>query len=195
MINLENKEVAIVGGGKIAFRKAKKLLEYGANLKIISPSIIPEIYNIGDEIEIIKDRYNEEHIRNSFMVIAATSSKCINEDVVSYCKKNRILCSAVDNINNSDFISVSSIKKGDLVISASTSGKSPSLSSKIIKELEYKYTEEYIEYIKLLGDIRQIVLQKCSDEHKKKKILNEIVSLSIEELKMRRYEYENSSWI
>lgn len=195
MINLENKSVAVVGGGKVAFRKAKKLLEFNCKLKVISPSLIEEFNDIKDNMKIIEDEYKEEYIENSFLVIASTSSKNTNENIAIYCREHNILCNIVDDINLSDFIVPSSIKRGDLVISVSTMGKSPSLSSKIKKDLEEKYTDEYIEYLEVLGDIRKLVLKKVHDENIKKKILNEIVDLSLEELKKRRYEYENSSGV
>lgn len=195
MLNLENKNVAVIGGGKIAYRKAKKLLEFNCKLKVISPSLIDEFNIIKKDVEIIEGEYREEYIKSSFLVIAATSSKYINENIALYCSKNNILCNVVDDIKLSGFIVPSSIKKGDLVISVSTMGKSPSLSSKIRKDLEERYTDDYIEYIEILGDIRKLVLEKYADENIKKKILNEIVDLSLEELKKRRYEYENSSWV
>lgn len=61
----------------------------------------------------------------------------------------------VDNIEISNFTVPSYIKRGDLLISVSTGGKSPSLSSKIKKEIEERYTEDYEEYLNVLGDIRK----------------------------------------
>lgn len=61
----------------------------------------------------------------------------------------------VDNIEISNFTVPSYIKRGDLLISVSTGGKSPSLSSKIKKEIEKRYTEDYEEYLNVLGAIRK----------------------------------------
>lgn len=76
----------------------------------------------------------------------------------------------------------SSIKRGDLVISVSTMGKSPMLASKIRKELEEKYTDEYEEYIFLLGEARNIILQKFNDEEKRQ-MLKSIIDMNIDKLK------------
>ncbi|SHK31727.1 precorrin-2 dehydrogenase/sirohydrochlorin ferrochelatase family protein [Tepidibacter formicigenes] len=194
MINLKNKKVTVIGGGKVAFRKVKKFLEFDCDIKVVSPLYVDKFESLKDKITIIEDEYKKEYIKDSFLVVASTSNKELNEDIAIYCRENNILCNVVDDINLSDFIVPSSIKRGDLVISVSTMGKSPSLSSKIRKELEEKYDEEYEEYVNILGEMRALVLKKCNDESEKKKILNEIVNLNIEELKKRRYEYENSSW-
>lgn len=192
MINLDNKNVTIIGGGKVAFRKAKKFLEFNCNIKLVSSSFIEDFDNI--DVKLINDNYKEDYLKESFLVIAATSSKKVNEDIASYCKTNNIMCNIADDINLSDFIVPSSIKRGDLVISVSTMGNSPSLSSKIRKELESNYGVEYEEYVSILGDIRNLVLQKCTDRNEKKRILNELVNLDLEELKKRRLDYENNSW-
>ncbi len=192
MINLDNKNVTIIGGGKVAFRKAKKFLEFNCKIKVISPSFIEEFYSI--EVKLINDEYREDYLKESFIVIAASSNKKVNEDIDNYCKENNIMCNRADNKELSDFIVPSSIKRGNLVISVSTMGNSPSLASKIRKELESNYGVEYEEYVNILGDIRNLVLKNCTDKNEKKKILNELVNLNLEELKKRRLDYENNSW-
>ncbi|WFD09896.1 precorrin-2 dehydrogenase/sirohydrochlorin ferrochelatase family protein [Tepidibacter hydrothermalis] len=192
MINLDNKNVTIIGGGKVAFRKANKFLEFNCNVKVVSTSFIKEFYSI--DVKLINDEYRSDYLKKSFLVIAATSSKKVNEDISNYCSENNIMCNIADDINLSDFIVPSSIKRGDLVISVSTMGKSPSLASKIRKELEINYGIEYEEYVSILGDIRNLVLQRCTDKDEKKRILNELVNLNLEELKKRRLDYENNSW-
>ncbi|CAH2212016.1 precorrin-2 dehydrogenase/sirohydrochlorin ferrochelatase family protein [Tepidibacter aestuarii] len=192
MIKLDNKKVTIVGGGKVAFRKAKKFMEFNCDIKVVSPSFIKDFDSI--DVKLINDEYKEDYLKESFIVIAAASNKKVNEDISSYCKENDIMCNRADNRDLSDFIVPSSVKRGDLVISVSTMGNSPSLASKIRKELESNYGIEYEEYVNILGDIRDLVLEKCTDKDEKKRILNELVNLDIEELKKRRLDYENNSW-
>ncbi len=192
MINLKGKKVTIVGGGKVAFRKAKKFLEFNCDVKVVSPLFIKDFDSIN--VKFIYDEYKSDYLKKSFLVIATTSSKKVNESIAIYCKENDIMCNIADDIELSDFIVPSSIKRGDLVISVSTMGNSPSLSAKIRKEIEINYGVEYEEYVDILGDIRNLVLEKCTDKDEKKEILNELVNLDIEELKKRRLDYENNSW-
>lgn len=188
MINLSNKRITVIGGGKVALRKAKKFLEYDAIVRVISPKILEEFINLkysyGEKLEIILEEYSDEYINDSYLVVAATSLNNINENIANYCAGNSIFCNVVDSREKSDFIVPSSIKRGDLVISVSTMGKSPSLCSKIRKELEEKYTDEYDEFIELLGKVREVVLSKYSDENTKKEILNKIVEMDLEELRI-----------
>ena len=65
----------------------------------------------------------------------------------------------------------------------STGGKSPSLSSKIKKELEEKYDDSYEEYINILGEIRQKVIKNYKNISERRKVLKDLVNLDLEELK------------
>ena len=87
-----------------------------------------------------------------------------------------------DDIELSDFIVPSTLKRGDLVISISTMGKSPALSAKIRKELEEKYTYEYEEYVELLGKAREVILENILDENEKVTLLKAMVDMNKKEL-------------
>lgn len=195
ILNIDNRLVTVFGAGEVAFRKVNNLLDYDVKIRVIAPKINNKFLTIKNRIEIIYDYYSEKYIKDSFIVIAATSDFNINKKIGLDCKKHRILCNIIDNRELSDFLTTSTVSRGSLKISISTLGKSPSLSSKIKKELEELYPQEYKEYVDLLGEIRKLVLKKCDDIRKRKAILNEIVNLNLDDLKSRRKEYENCSRI
>jgi precorrin-2 dehydrogenase/sirohydrochlorin ferrochelatase len=187
ILNLKDRLVSVIGGGEVALRKVNTLLEAGANVQVVSPEFADGFSILANRITIINACYEERFIKGSYLVIAATSSKEVNKSIAEFCRNKRILCNIVDDIELSDIIVPSSIKRGSLIISVSTLGKSPALASKIRKELEEKYTEEYEEYVELLGSIRRLLLERCSDIRERKRILREAIDLSIDEL---RYIYE-----
>lgn len=184
MIDLKDKEVTIIGGGKIAYRKANNFIEFGCNVRLVSLDFIDIFKNMSDNIKLIRDEYSEEYIQNSFIVVAATNDKDINEKIGIYCNNNNKLVNVVDNPKLSSFIVPACIKRGDLVIGVSTSGKSPSLASKIKKELENKYDNSYEEYLNLLGELRLEILAKYKNPEDKKRKLNSLIDLTIEELRI-----------
>lgn len=190
MLNLKDKRVVVIGGGNVAFRKTSSILEYGASLQVVSPEFIESFYSIRDKVQLIKESYRTEHIHKADIVIAATSRTEMNKEILNYCKSNNILCNCADDGDSSDFTIPSSMKRGDLTIAISTEGKSPALAARIKRDLEQKYSEEYEEYIRLLGEIRQLVLEKCSEEAIKREILREVINMNIMELKERRELYE-----
>lgn len=183
MINLDGKEVTVIGGGKIAYRKVKNFIDFGYKVKVISIDFIEKFKDIENSIDLIKDEYKEEYIENSFIVVAATNNRDINKSIGMYCAKKNKLVNVVDDPKLSSYIVPSTVKRGDLIIGVSTSGKSPSLASKIRKDLERVYDDSYEEYIQILGELRCKILKKYDDPVKKKQLLNEIINLNIEELK------------
>lgn len=190
-INLELKdvEITIIGGGDVAYRKCKNFLDFGKTVKVVSNKFIDEFYKLKDKVEMIEDVYKEDYIRNSFIVVAATNNKEINKRVGIYCRKSGKLVNVVDDIELSNYTVPSYVKRGDLLISISTGGKSPSLSSKIKKELEEKYDDSYEEYINTLGELRKQIIKNYEDISARKKMLNGLLNLNLEELRLLRNKY------
>ena len=182
-LKLDELDVVIIGGGEVAYRKCKNFLEFNKNVTIVSKQILNKFYDLKGNIKIIKYDYKEIYIKDASVIIAATNNRELNMEIGLYCRAKNKLVNVVDNIEISNFTVPSYIKRGDLLISVSTGGKSPSLSSKIKKEIEERYTEDYEEYLNVLGDIRKKVIKKYEDKSKRKDVLNMLVTLDLEELK------------
>ncbi|SJP33608.1 precorrin-2 dehydrogenase/sirohydrochlorin ferrochelatase family protein [Clostridioides difficile] len=182
-LKLDELDVVIIGGGEVAYRKCKNFLEFNKNVTIVSKQILNKFYDLKGNIKIIKDDYKEIYIKDASVIIAATNNRELNMEIGLYCRAKNKLVNVVDNIEISNFTVPSYIKRGDLLISVSTGGKSPSLSSKIKKEIEERYTEDYEEYLNVLGDIRKKVIKKYEDKSKRKDVLNMLVTLDLEEPK------------
>lgn len=191
MLNITNQCITIVGGGKVAYRKAKAFLEFGGKVRVISTAFYEKFEELQSQIQCLHRTYREEDLAESFLVVAATNDQQVNEAIGSYCQTNRILCNVIDNIHLSSFIVPAYMKQGDLIISISTNGKSPSLASKIKKELSEQYDASYQEYLDILGRIREKVVKSESSEADKKVILHHIITLELEEL--RAYEKSHFS--
>ncbi|RGX08930.1 precorrin-2 dehydrogenase/sirohydrochlorin ferrochelatase family protein [Paraclostridium sordellii] len=183
MIDLMGKEITVIGGGKIAYRKVNNFLKFGYEVTVVSREFIEDFKKIENKIKIIKDEYSEKYIKDSFIVVAATNNKMVNESIGMFCRSNNKLVNVIDDQKLSNFIVPSCVKRGDLVISISTGGKSPSLASKIRKDLEIQYDDSYEEYLILLGELRVQILEKYNNPSIRKDLLNKIINLSYDELK------------
>lgn len=183
-LELDDMRITIIGGGNVSYRKCKNFLDFGKSVRVVSPEFIDQFKNIKNDIELIYDTYKQEYIKDSFIVIAATNNKELNKNIGIYCKSVGKLVNVVDNITLSNYTVPSYLKRGDLLLSVSTNGKSPSLSSKIKKELEEKYDDSYEEYLNILGEIREKVIKKYKDISQRKSILNNLVNLSLDEIRI-----------
>ena len=102
-IDIKDKKCVVIGGGKTAFRKIKKLIDFEPHITVISPEILPEFSEIPD-IEIIHREYRKGDIDNAFMVITATDNKKLNEEIFNICQQKNILVNTVDDIEKCGFI-------------------------------------------------------------------------------------------
>ena len=182
-LKIDDMKIVIIGGGKVAYRKCMNFLAFNKKVKVISQDFIEEFEEIKDQIEMIKDSYDEKYIKDDFVVVAATNNKEVNHKIGIYCRQYNKLVNVVDDKDLSNFTVPSFVKRGDLLLSVSTGGKSPSLSRKIRKDLEEVYDDSYEEYVKLLGEARDNIIENTSDIKERRKKLKELVDLSFDELR------------
>ena len=146
----------MVGGGHVALRKIRALVEYGASVEVISPDPCPELIKLNENgtIRILRRHYRPGDLKKAFIAIAATDNSDINQQVIKEAQSEAVLVNAVDNLENSDFIVPSYVRRGDMTIAVSTAGRSPALARKIRTKLEKELGEEYISLVNLIGEVR-----------------------------------------
>lgn len=136
-IDLNEKECLIVGGGNIAFRKAKTLEKTGCILKVIAPEIKKEFEEIEAVLE--KREFRVSDIKDKFLVVAATDNDVLNEMIVDLCENNNIL---VNNITSKDYMSArfsANIENEEYHIAVSAKGnpkRAKEIKEKIMKILK-----------------------------------------------------------
>ena len=176
LVDLKGKKVVVVGGGAVALRKIETLLECGASVKVISRELIPELKEYLDEgkIKLIGREYREEDLEGAFMLIAATDDKTLNSRVSKFARDRGMLVNTVDQPSDCNFIVPSVIKRGDLVIAVSTSGKSPAMAKRIGEKLRNQFGDEYKDFLVIMGKIRKEILAKGLSQEENSRIFNEI---------------------
>lgn len=182
-LNLDNMEIIIVGGGKVALRKCMNFLEFGKSVTVLAPDFDSRFLELGNKVDLINDIFKEEYIDKFDIVVAATDDKEVNEEIACISRKKSKLINVVDSRDLSDFTVSSYVKRGDLLIGISTGGKIPALSAKIRRDLEEIYDESFAEYVDLLGELREKIIKKYEDKTERKKVLKALVEVDIEELK------------
>jgi len=161
-LNIRGRKCLVVGGGKVALRKVKTLLEHGANVEVVSMELCPELSKLAEEgkIRARVRSYKSEDLKGALIAIAATANVETNERVSADARKQGVLINVVDVPEHSDFIVPSSLTRGDLIIAISTSGKSPALARKIRTELEIKFGDEYAKLAEIISEVRNELRQE-----------------------------------
>ncbi len=180
-LDLRGKEILVVGGGRVAERKIEALLDCGAEIKIVSDKITDKLNKIVDVYGLrhIRGEFKEKHLEGVFMVISATDDRKLNHKISKIANKKGLLINAVDQPDDCNFIVPSIIKKGDLQIAISTSGKSPALARKLREQLERQFGNEYEDFLILMGCLRKEVLSKGLSQKENSRIFHEIVESDV----------------
>jgi precorrin-2 dehydrogenase/sirohydrochlorin ferrochelatase len=164
-LDVRHRHCLVVGGGSVGVRKAVTLLDCGAAVTVVSPMISDKLTELAkNEPLIIEKRpFKFSDLKDKFLVIGATDNQELNQQIHAESERLDILCNIADQPEECNFILPSIVKRGDLVIAISTSGKSPAFAKKLRKDLEKQLGNEYAAFLELMGAIRKKLLAK---EHK-----------------------------
>lgn len=157
LIDLNEKEVLIVGGGKVAARKVKLFLKENSSVTVVSDSYNESFDEFDGLIKKINSEYDKKYLNAKFLVIAATNNSKVNRKICSDAKEMNILYNAVDKSTDNAVMFQSSMQRGDLLISVSTSGAFAGLSKRIKRELEDYFPYDYGEYVDYLAKKRDLI--------------------------------------
>ena len=182
-LELDGKIALVVGGGKVAQRKVETLLECGASISIVSKELTHKLKQLieDSEVRFLGEELKDEFFDDAFIIIAATDDKDLNHKVSERARDRGLLVNAVDQPADCNFIVPSIVKKGDLLIAISTSGKSPALSKKIRKRLEVQFGNEYETFLNLMGRLRKEILAMGLAQEENSRIFHEVVDGGIME--------------
>jgi precorrin-2 dehydrogenase/sirohydrochlorin ferrochelatase len=183
-VKLKDKLCVIVGGGKVARRKAKSLIECGATVNVISPLAEEQIKQWVSEglLTWCEKKFSAGDLNKACIAFAATDDSEENKKVVEICNRKGIMVNVVDEPELCDFFVPSVIRRKSLAIAISTEGKSPLFAQRLRKELEQILTDEYGEFLDMLGEQREKVKQAEPDREHRKKIFEALVYSEILDL-------------
>ena len=160
-MDISKRSCVIVGGGEVALRKVKALLECQAVVTVVSPKLCPGLDELAQKetVTVLKRKYKAGDLKGAAIAIAATDDRATNEAVSTEARANSIPVNVVDVPASSDFIFPSYFSRGDVTISVSTAGGSPALARKIRTQLEAEFGEEYAVLVRVVNDVRVKIRQ------------------------------------
>ena len=135
---LDNKPVLLVGGGEVAERKARLLLDAGAQLTVVAPELDPELAELAanGSIEWLAGEFAPQQLTGKWLVVAATDRREVNALVYQSANQARIFANVVDDPKRSSFIMPSIIDRSPLMVAISSGGKAPVLARLLREKLE-----------------------------------------------------------
>jgi precorrin-2 dehydrogenase / sirohydrochlorin ferrochelatase len=180
-VQMEGMRALVVGGGAVAQRKVETLLAFGADVSMVSRDLTPELTRLVDagKVRFLGPEMADQFFEDVSLVIAATDDAALNHEVSQGARQRGLLVNAVDQPADCTFIVPSIVRRGDLLIAVSTSGRSPAFSKKIRKRLEAEFGDEYARFLALMGRVRKAVLAMGLPQKDNSRIFHEIVDSDI----------------
>lgn len=184
MMNLQDEQVIVVGGGRVGLRKVLGLLDAGAKVVVISPELIDGLRELVEQgrIEWVAKSFDESLLdlySQAQLVFGTTSSRDVNVAVHRAAVYRKMPCNIADVPDLCTFIVPAVITQGDLMIAVSTGGASPALARRIREDLEKLFGPEYASLTKLMADIRKQVLNTGTSSDENRKLFLDLIDSEI----------------
>lgn len=156
-LDLRGRLAVVVGGGRVAARKVRKLLEGGAQVKVVAPTAEPELHLLASEGRLLLEArpYVPGDLAGAFLAIACTSDEAVNAAVSTEAQNLGILVNVADRPSLCTFTLPAVVRRGDLTLAVATDGRCPALSRALREELERAYGEEFGQLTEWMGRLRE----------------------------------------
>jgi uroporphyrin-III C-methyltransferase/precorrin-2 dehydrogenase/sirohydrochlorin ferrochelatase len=168
-LKLNGRPCLVVGAGKVAESKIESLVRCGAEVRVVAPEATEAVRAAARAGKIVWERraFEPSDLTGVFLVVAATPSRGLHEQIFAQAQREGILCNAVDQPERCDFYYPAVVRRGPLQIAVSTSGRAPLLAQQIRKQLEAQFGPEYGPWTEQIGRARsQILAVQASSEER-----------------------------
>ena len=177
-LDINNRNALVVGGGGVGTRKVRTLLACGARVTVVSLETSRHLRDLAASGQIVLEErsYQSDDLSGMFLVIGATNDEQLNRQISNDADRLNTLCNIADRPEVCNFILPSIVHRDDLVITISTSGKSPALAKKLRKALEIQFGEEYGTLLQLMGAIRKKLLRQAHEPEAHKPLFEQLLN-------------------
>jgi precorrin-2 dehydrogenase / sirohydrochlorin ferrochelatase len=153
---LEDRPCLVVGGGSVAARKVEGLRACGARVDVVAPDVSDEI-RAWPDVRVEERPYRPGDVDGHRLVIAATDSKDVNRAVFLDCEAVGVWVCGADDPEHCSFTLPSVVRRGSLLVTVSTGGRSPAVARWLRERLEASIGPEYEALLELVADHRAAV--------------------------------------
>jgi precorrin-2 dehydrogenase/sirohydrochlorin ferrochelatase len=185
-LNLHDRLVIVIGGGNEALKRINSLLREKCQVLVISSAINNQIKTL---LKNKKIKFKKQKIQNMniflihtpYMIITTTNDKKLNQKIINYAKKKKIIAYSSDNPELSDFSNPAIIDFENIIqIAIFTGGRSPAMSKKLKEESEKIFkkiiTKEDINQIKIQNKARELARNVIATQNERKMYLRSIMN-------------------
>jgi len=183
-LDIEDRDVVIIGGGPVCQRKAETMMKYGARVTVVAPDFTNAIesWAAAGKLKIRRKQYDSSDLDGASIVIASTDDEAVNTRIATDCRKRKIPVNVVDVTHLCEFIVPAIVEQGSIQLAVSTGGKSPALARTLKEELQKFVGPEYAEINDILGTLRPSAKRVLPTDTDRKGFFDAIIARGVVEM-------------
>ncbi len=208
-VDLAGKSCLIVGGGSVAARKARTLLEFGAAVKMVASHVGGQVRALADSLpdtlsdslsdlpsdslpDSLTERENggrlrweertfrETDLEGAFLVVAATDDRVLNHRIAELAGERGIFADSAADKNDCNFLFPAVVKRGGVVIGITASGNGPAVSAALREKIEACLPETFEEKLRELEELRRKIRNTVESQEERRKIMRKAAKTALE---------------
>jgi siroheme synthase-like protein len=154
---VRDRKLLVVGAGRIAARKIEPLLDLGAQVTVVAPAAGDEVktWAAAGRLTLVERPFAPADLDGAWLAFTAADDPAVNAAVYAAGEERRIWVNSADDPANCSFTLMSVIRRGDLVVTVGTGGRSPALAAHLRRTWEAELGPEYEPLLDILSDARE----------------------------------------
>jgi precorrin-2 dehydrogenase/sirohydrochlorin ferrochelatase len=155
-LELRGHPCVVIGGGEIAERKVTSLLDAGARVTVVSPTLTAALTALADTHEIVHHprAYRHGDLAGAWLAFAATDDEAVHAAIAAEAADARVFLNVVDRPHLCSFIVPAIVDRAPVTVAVSTGGASPALAKRLARELDETIGPEWALAARVLGTLR-----------------------------------------
>lgn len=180
-VELTGRRVVVAGGGRVAERKVRQLLDCRARVTVISPTLTSrlQLWHRKGMIRWRPRRYRRCDLQGAWLAISATDQPAVNRHIAADGRRRKIWTNVVDDPKRSSVIAPAWFRRGALVVAFSTGGASPALAQQLRRRLTKEVGKDYAAYVALLARLRRRIHRQVSDPVERQRLMRRLVRANL----------------
>jgi siroheme synthase-like protein len=156
---LEGRRCVVVGAGRIAARKIEALIAAGAHVHVVAPAVGDEVraWAQAGRVTLEEREFAPSDLDDAWLATTATGVPAVDRAVFAAGEQRRVFVNSADDPANCSFTLMSVVRRGDLVVTIGTGGRSPALATWLRRRFTAELGPEYATLLDLLAEAREEV--------------------------------------
>jgi siroheme synthase-like protein len=186
-LDLRDRPCVVVGGDAAALAKVEGLIEAGARVTVVAPELEPGLAALAASGAILHRArgYRRGDLAGAFLALSVVRDPAVARPFFEEAEALGIPANVMDDIPHCSFIAPSIVRRGDLAVAISTSGRAPALAVRLRQRLERELGAEHGRFLELAGALREPLAEACPDFEERRRRWYRLVDSDVLDLLAR----------